>query len=179
MQDDDIVLGGENVRVQFDETAICDGQIIKDPSNTEDESNNRRIQWLVGGVEVGNCGRFVLKLVPNRKSETIYEIFLKHVHPGSIIVTDGYPSYPSAVRRFNGRHLVVNHSNEFVTSDGVHTNSIENLWSHLKMEYRSRAGISGDRLMLFLNEFTWTKRYCIHDDLQTLKEAFVRIIMLF
>lgn len=43
--------------------------------------------------------------------------------PGSVIVTDGYTSNPRDVSEFNNRHE-------------VHTNAIENLFPHLKMEYK-------------------------------------------
>ena len=78
--------------MQFDETAICDGALIPNPSSTLDNKPN--VQWLVGGVGEGNCRNFVLKLVPNRKVSTILEMFEEHVVHGSIIVTDSYLSYP-------------------------------------------------------------------------------------
>ena len=34
-------------------------------------------------------------------------------------------------------HKVIIHKNEFVTHDGVHTNSIENVWSNLKVHLKS------------------------------------------
>jgi hypothetical protein len=39
-------------------------------------------------------------------------------------VTDGYPSYPGAVRKLGSVHEVVNHFIGFV--NGTHTNYIEN-----------------------------------------------------
>ncbi|KCZ79517.1 hypothetical protein H312_03090 [Anncaliia algerae PRA339] len=34
------MLGGEGIAVQCDETAICNGHIISDPSHTNDERPN-------------------------------------------------------------------------------------------------------------------------------------------
>ena len=82
---------GEGIGMQFDETAIYNGELIPDPSSTLD--NKPSVQWLVGGVEEGNCRNFVIKLVPDIKVPTILDMFEEYVVPGSIIVTDGYPSY--------------------------------------------------------------------------------------
>jgi hypothetical protein len=58
------------------------------------------------------------------------------------------------VRNFGSEHEVVNHSIGFINEDGAHTNQIENLWSHLKQEYRARGGVNHTRIELFLNEFS-------------------------
>ena len=93
-----VKIGGEDIGVQFDETAICNGELIPNPSSTLD--NKLNVQWFVGGVEEGSCKNFVLKLVSNIKVPTILDMFEKHVVFGSIIVTDGYPSYPGVVTLF-------------------------------------------------------------------------------
>jgi transposase-like protein len=73
-----------------------------------------------------------MELINDRKSSTMLDLFRERVRPGSVIVTDGYPSYPSAVKNFCSEHEVVNHSIGFVNAEGGHTDQIENLWSHLK-----------------------------------------------
>ncbi|WUR04946.1 DDE-TNP-IS1595 domain-containing protein [Vairimorpha necatrix] len=132
--DDSYQIGGTSVRVQFDETAICNGLIVSNPSSTLDSMPG--IQWIIGGIVEGNCREFVLELLPNRQSSTIEDFFRRRVKRGSIIITDGYPSYPSASRNFGNEHYIVNHSFGFINAEGDHTNNIENLWSHLKNEYR-------------------------------------------
>ncbi|KKO73750.1 hypothetical protein AAJ76_2580001399 [Vairimorpha ceranae] len=102
-----VKMGGEGIGVQFDETAICNGELISNPSSTPDNKPN--VQWLMGDIEGTNCRNFVLKLFTNRKIPTILDMFDEHVVPGSIIVTDGYPSYPGAVSEFGSCHEVVNH----------------------------------------------------------------------
>ena len=110
---------------------------------------------------------FVLEIVPNRQSTTLEDIFTRRVRPGSIIVTDDYPSYPSVITNFGSRHEVVNHSSGFMNADGAHTNQIEDIWSHLKQEYRARGGINRGRIILFLKEFIWNAVQ------ETLKMAFI------
>lgn len=150
-----VKIGGEGQRVQVDETAICNGLIITDPSNSLD--NIHGIQWIVGGVVEGNCKEFFVKLVPNRKWETMLEVFIEHILPGTDIVTDGYPSYPRAVFEFGSYHEVVNHTLGFINETGGNTNQIENLRSHLKHDYRGRSGINHERIVLWLEEFSWKK----------------------
>ena len=60
-------------------------------------------------------------------------MFDEHVVPGSIIVTDGYPSYPGDVSEFGSCHEVVNHSVGFVNAQGAHINKIESLCHILSM----------------------------------------------
>ncbi len=153
-----IKIGGPDIRVQFDETAICNGKIITDPSNTED--NLPGTQWIVGGVIENNCKEVILKLVQNRKISTLQELFESHVSKGSIIITDGHPSYPSAVKNFGFEHEVVNHSIGFTNLDGANNNQIENIWSHFKQEYRSRGGMNKRRICLFINSARRAEFWC-------------------
>lgn len=120
-----------------------------------------------------------MELIPNRKKETIIYIINKYINSNSIIYTDGYPSYPAACHETGFIHVVVNHTLGFVTEDGVHTNNIENLWSHFKYEYRTRAGINKSRFDCFLNEFIWKKKNLKLKNKETLKNAFLSIVQFF
>jgi transposase-like protein len=143
-----------------DETAICDGQIISNPSSSSDTLPNT--QWILGGVVEGCSTMFFVSLVPNRKSETILKEFIKYIQPGSIIVSDGYPSYPKAASQFGSIHEIVNHSVGFVNEDGAHTNQIENFWSHLKHDYSKRSGLLKDRIVPWLKAVMSNKRPAGH-----------------
>ena len=143
--------------MQIDETAICNGRIITDPANTMDDTPN--IQWIIGGVEKNNVRKLFLFIAPNRKKETILYMLNKFVKPGSIIVTDGYPSYPYSVQKFNSVHKVVNHTTGFKNEEGYTTNKIENILSHFKTVYRSRHGLNHCRIPSFINEFVSRKSF--------------------
>jgi transposase-like protein len=93
------LLGSPTNPVQVDETAICRGRIIENPSSTHDDMPN--ITWLVGIIEEGT-NRLIMKIVPNRSRETMKELFLRHISQGTIVKTDGHRSYPSAVEEING-----------------------------------------------------------------------------
>ncbi|KAG0432254.1 hypothetical protein DMUE_5510, partial [Dictyocoela muelleri] len=115
----------------------------------------------------------------NRQSSTLLQVFQKYVIKGSICITDGFPSYTSTVSNFKSRHEVVNYSVGFVNQDGANTNQIENLWSHLKQEYRSRKGINHLRMPHFLKEFSWRKKNIDNSKQNSLKDAFVKFLSLF
>ncbi|KAG0420676.1 hypothetical protein EQH57_0055 [Dictyocoela roeselum] len=150
-------IGGVNIIVQVDETAICQGRIIENPSSVHDEIPG--IQWLVGGVEDTTNKFCFLELVPNRLAPTLTGVFERNVREGSIIVSDGYPSYPSAIRIFGSEHKIVPHNIGFVNLEGYNTNLIENLWSHLKVEYKIRRGIQKENLVDFIFEFYFKKYF--------------------
>lgn len=67
-------------------------------------------------------------------------MFREYVNPVTTTATDGYPLYHRAVREFGSLHLQVIHARRFIATEGIHINRIENLWSHLKQEYRARNG---------------------------------------
>ncbi|KAG0435390.1 hypothetical protein DMUE_4750, partial [Dictyocoela muelleri] len=105
-------IGGPGIKVQIDETAICRGKIIINPSSTLDDDDE--IQWLVGGIEETEEKIFFLVIVPNREVENIYGVLENNVLPGSIIITDEFSSYPRAVRMFGSEHKIVPHNQGFV-----------------------------------------------------------------
>jgi hypothetical protein len=78
---------------------------------------------------------FFVTLVPNRKSDSILAIFHKYLLPGTIIVSDRYPSYPKAASECGSTNEIVNITKGFVNEDGANTNDIENFWNHLKHDY--------------------------------------------
>ncbi|KAF9761437.1 hypothetical protein NGRA_2645 [Nosema granulosis] len=91
------------VRVQLDETAICNCMFITNPSSTYDDIFG--VQWILFGVVEENCREFFMEIVFNRQSATIEDVFRRRLHPGTICITD---DYPSAVKNFGIIHEVVN-----------------------------------------------------------------------
>ena len=93
-------------------------------------NRGRRVegQWVFGGVEgdVDNPRMFFV-LVGNRNKHTLLHCIKKYIAPGSIIVSDCWRGYSdiSRLEGYNYTHKTVNHSVEFKTADGWHTNRIE------------------------------------------------------
>jgi hypothetical protein len=62
-------IGGLDVEIQIEETAICNGQLVTDSSNTLDSTP--KTQWIIGGVEKNDLRNLFLFLAPNREKESI------------------------------------------------------------------------------------------------------------
>lgn len=142
-------LGGK-YSVQVDETVIYKGKLITSPSNLYD--NLPGCTWLVGIIEE-HSGEMIIEIVPNRKISTLTSLICKHVKLNSLIISDGYPSYPMAVKNSFCFHEVVNHSTGFKNSQGYTTNNIENLWSQIKYQEKKKLGIKRCFINKFLQEF--------------------------
>ncbi|KCZ75615.1 hypothetical protein H311_03404 [Anncaliia algerae PRA109] len=117
----------------------------------------KNVQWKISGVDDSEEKIFFWKLSQIGKYQH-YMIYLKKLLKNGILITDVYPSYPKALSDFGSRHIIVNHSERFSNADGHNTNLIENFCSHLKKDYRERAGINKNRIHLFLKEFIWKKK---------------------
>lgn len=63
-------------------------------------------------------------------SATLSEIIINNIEAGSELHTDEYNAY-KFTRKF-WKHKSVNHSVEYVSAEGIHTNSVEGFWSLLK-----------------------------------------------
>lgn len=168
------LIGGNGIVIQIDETAICRGRLITNPSNAHDNIPNTT--WLVGGVCETEEREFFLKIVPSRTADILYEVFVDNILINTIIRTDGYPSYPSSVRNFGSEHQIVLHTEGFTNSLGQHTNLIENFWTHLKTEMRSRYGIMRVKMEDFIEEFTFRKRNIKLDDELTVNRTFFLLL---
>lgn len=114
--------------------------------------------WVIGGVERTLERKVFLIPVEDRTAQTIGDIILRHVHPGSIILTDLWKGYNCITKEFDVyAHQTVNHSKTFKDPDtGTHTNTIEGTWNGLKMSIkprnRTKNGIN-DHLF----EFIWRR----------------------
>ena len=141
-------IGGPGLIVQVDETLIFHRKygVGRIP---------RQI-WLVGGVCLTQPSSFFLVMLENRNANTMTQVLSNWVYPGSVLVTDAWRSYISAATRSNMLiHKTVNHSYQFVSDTGYHTNNIESLWSSLKRWMRLKKYIysSTDDILYYLAEF--------------------------
>ena len=93
----------------------------------------REGMWVLGGVdrETGNC--FLVPCPGNRRTAAVLiPVIERWILPGSIVYTDEWASYGGLTAR-GYTHDWVNHSIQFVDPvTGVHTNTQEGLWHHVK-----------------------------------------------
>jgi hypothetical protein len=87
---------------------------------------------------------------------------LAHVVPGTTIYSDTWrPYFTLAEHGFD--HHMVNHSEEFVTAQGGHTQEIESLWNQIKADLKVRRGYNANQLGGVLDEFMFRHEYHNND----------------
>lgn len=154
-----ILLGGQNVTIEADETYM-----------TRRHANRgrrvrRRSRWIFTMVERGT-GRSYLKIVRRRDAATLLAIILRHVRPFTDINTDSWRSYRVLARFPMFRHRFVNHNQNFVdpADRNLHTQTIENKNGQWKEHVRIKHGISDYSIHDHLNEFMWRDRFGTRDN---------------
>jgi hypothetical protein len=86
---------------------------------------------VFGGVE-RESGRTFLVRIPDRTADTLTGVIRAWIEPGTTLMSDCWAAYQD-IRSHGYTHRTVNHSISFVHPDtGVHTNTIECTWRHVK-----------------------------------------------
>lgn len=140
------VIGGEDIIVEIDECKIAKRKFNR--------GHFVEGAWVVGGVERTEERKMFMVEVENRSAETLADVILTYVAPGSIIHTDCWKGY-TFLSAFDGvQHRTVNHSLFFRDPDtGIHSNTIEGTWAAVKSTIAKRyrcAGALENHLMCFI-----------------------------
>ncbi len=144
-QDDTLVLSG---KVEIDETYLAAGKWHR----RQQKASGRKIPVL-GLIERGT-GRAVIKVIPARNKKLVQKILLKYIETDSTIFTDSAGCYSDCDIYFN--HNVINHSEGIYVRGDTHTNTVENMWHHLKTAItKTHAGISLHHLQRYCDEFAY------------------------
>ncbi len=99
-------------------------------------------------------GSIVAKVVDNCKFDTLYSFAKSIAKEGSEIHTDEFKAYSRFKKGFN--HKTVNHSREYVSSDKITTNGVENFWGLLKRGIRGQFHhLSKFYFQEYINEFAY------------------------
>lgn len=139
--------------VEVDEVFVSKGKL------------NRWTRWggittrkapILGMIERG--GRVIIVPISDRSRETIHEIIRTHIKPGSTIYTDGWASYRQLTDVYT--HDYVEHSSREYVRGKVHTNTIENVWAHLKKAIRNaHHSVSEKHIEAYCNEIAFRYNY--------------------
>jgi IS1 family transposase len=109
--------------------------------------------WVFGMVEeVTN--RTVLWMVDKRNASTLIPLIKSHIRPGATIKSDEWAAY-SSLEKQDFIHLTVNHSVNFVSASGVHTQLIESVWSQVKSGLKVKHGTRYEHLAGYLDLFSF------------------------
>ncbi|KAH7822020.1 putative Uncharacterized transposase-like protein [Monocercomonoides exilis] len=141
-------IGGEGKVVEIDE-AVWRRRKYK-------RGRRKEQIWIFGGVERlegGGAGPRFVKVVPNRKRETLFPIILETIRSGTSIMSDEWKAY-STLDQYNYTHKTVCHKRNFEDPvTGACTNTIEGLWGTLRKsfpQYGVRKSLIADHLAMFL-----------------------------
>ena len=122
--------------------------------------------WVLGIISEEERGRVVLETIDARDIDSIIPIIQKRVAPGTIIKTDGLPTYdcvqylPEGVpRHLRYKHVVVNHSHHLVDPwTGVNINLVEGNWFHFKASI-PKSGVHSRKTVYasYLSEYAYRR----------------------
>ena len=105
-----------------------------------------------------------MQVVQSRDAATLLPIIRHHVLPGTIIHSDEWSSYRRVAALSNVHtHATVNHSVEFVSSSGVHTQHVESYWNRVKTKLKRMKGCHEHQLPGYLDEFMYRERFGRND----------------
>ena len=92
--------------------------------------------------------------VEDTKSHTLLELTMQSVEIGTELHTDEYKSYKCFKHYY--AHKTVFHKREYVSAEGITTNSVEGFWSLLKRGIKGNFHhISKKYLQAYINEFSY------------------------
>ncbi len=137
---------------EMDETYVKNAPQDRDDDNDRKgggHSNKTHTSIVAFKEKDGDLKAFV---TADTTSITLGEIIFENIATSSEIHTDEYNSYKH-IRKF-WNHKTVNHSIEYVTKDGIHTNSVEGFWALLKRGIKGNFHwLSKKHLSSYVTEF--------------------------
>ena len=114
---------------------------------------------VMGLAERG--GNMKAVVIPNVKKDTLREVVLAHVEPGSVVSTDELYSY-NLLTGDGYTHGTVKHGRkeyahyDYRSGETFHVNTVEGFWRLFKASVRStHVQISGKYMQRYLSEFTF------------------------
>ena len=100
-----------------------------------------------------------ITFVDTRDAATLIPSIQAHVHPSTIIHSDGWAAY-NTLAQLGYVHEVIIHDQQFVDPvTGVHTHGVETYWSHAKQKTKAVYGSRLHMIPSYLDEFMWRERY--------------------
>ncbi|XP_072178997.1 uncharacterized protein [Diadema setosum] len=142
-------IGGPGTIVEIDESKFGKRKFNK----------GRRVDGslIFGGIERDNPQRCFMVRVADRTADTLIPLIREYIRPGTKILSDCWRPY-DRLQSEGFTHETVNHSIEFVSETGAHTQTIESTWRAVKCTLPGSGG-RADMLDSYLAEFIFRRRY--------------------
>jgi transposase-like protein len=113
-------------------------------------------------VAIQRNGEIRAKVVPDHSSETHRKFIEENIEKGSILLTDNALHYKNSAKGFDRLH--VNHSKGEYARNGVHINSVETFFAHLKRSLKGvHKTISPEHLQSYLDGFVFQRNNAYSD----------------
>ena len=154
----------KQIRMLMAETnpTLLTGEVEIDETFVGGKGKSRAYSWTQGidnkEVVMGMVqreGKAYLKHIPNSGKWTLLQQIKKYVDPKAHVITDEFPAYKNLMV-YGYNHDSVNHGDRQYVSGKIHTQSIENIWSHLKRGiYGVYRVVSKKYLQAYVDEFVW------------------------
>ncbi|KKP86608.1 MAG: ISSpo3, transposase [Candidatus Roizmanbacteria bacterium GW2011_GWA2_35_8] len=133
--------------VEIDETFVGGKPRMKERWDTKTK------EVVMGMVQ--RDGKAYLRHIENTGKWALLEQIQAHVSPKVRVMTDQYFGYVQ-LKKHGYKHKSVNHRITYVTKNDVHTQNIENVWSHLKRGiYGVYRHVSKKYLQAYADEFAF------------------------
>ena len=111
----------------------------------------RREVWVFGIVDTSHQPALgYMEIVPRRDAATLLPIMQTHVCGSAMVHSDEWRAYHCIQTQLGMQHQTVNHSIEFKSATGVHTNHIESYWNRVKIKIKGMRGCTVDELPSYL-----------------------------
>lgn len=145
-------LGGVGKVVEADETLV--GHIRKYYVGNNRNQTGIDIFGMIERITL----RCFMAIIDDRSRNSVIPHIQRLVAPGTTIITDEAKIYEIIPRMgMNFTHKTVCHATNFVNprDASAHTNTIEGLWSHLKVKWRAMRGVKKSNKAAHIDEMIW------------------------
>lgn len=148
----------EKIRMTLKEDGRLHGEIEMDETYIGGVRRGKRGRGALGKTPlfgmVERDGRARIFVTKNVKSKTLAKIIKKSTDKSSVFYTDEFKAYSSLKKNY--RHNVINHSDHLYVNGGVHTNTIEGLWSIVKRSLKGTYNnVSRRKLQQYSDQITF------------------------